>query len=591
MNYTFKLSRRLSVLWPCSGYAMLAGLIVCLTIACTPTDSTLEPGNAVTRLIITPETTTVLPGVPAQFTTSGLLSDGTTAPVSVDFTATGGTITPTGTYTADSILGDYQVTARMATGLFSTSAVKVDTVRPSQPVVTAPQWTVQDNGQFVDVENSVLHVRFAYGGTGSGGWFKGGGGSDGGIVELYYKPTSPTRNLIFRNGSWGGGRDQLDFFQAETLSVAVADYTVPDFLSGINATINSHRTWESAGRLFAEFDFQFRAWRIIRTYVLYPWGDLTVHARVTLTQPGLWNYLGHTFQFAVSPYTIVNGQTYNWGGRYQSDGDSFYAWSDGYGVNGASQGTGYYEYREIIKQGLDRNSSIADFGRTDQYSGFMIDDRNGNDPDLVVMNADSTTFNSPFDQVSRQVGGRSYVETGIFTPGYTNPLRTFAGTNWFYATIPPCCPPIYNSPMYWPASLGTWEEVFHVLLRRTLQPSDYLAIWEVRARKLAQQMPQPGLGLQPAQLNIKDRLYHLTADANARTVQFQWTRVGTATTPIDYRTAFVVENFDPSEVSVTGRGGASVQAFYSPADRTTLVVLIGPDSPSAGAYTVKLTKP
>jgi hypothetical protein len=592
MNYKFKLSRRLSILWTGPEHVIItAFLATCLSVACSPGESTLEPVHTVTQLLITPATTTVLPGVPEQFTSWGVMSDGTTAPVSVAFTATGGTITPDGTYTADSILGDYQVTARMANGLATTSAVKVDSVRPGQPILTAPQWTVQDDGSFVTVEGSVLRVKFAYGGPGSGGWFKGGGGSDGGIVELYYKPTSLMRNLVFRNGVWGGGRDQLDFFQAETLSVAQADYVVPDFLSGIHATINSHRTWESAGRLFAEFDFQFRAWRIVRTYILYPWGDLTVHARVTLTQPGRWNYLGHTFQFGVSPYTVVNGQSYNWGGNYQSDGDSFHAWSDGYGVNGTSQGTGYYEYRQTITRSFNRNSSIADFGRTDQYSGFMIDDRNGNDPDIVVMNGDSTTWHSPFDLVARKVGGRSYVETGIFTPAYTNPLRTFAGTNWFYATLPPCCPSIYNSPMYWPASLGTWEEVFHVLLRRTVQPSDYLPLWQVRARKLGQQVPQPVVGFPQAQLNSLDRVYHLTADAGAPSVQFQWTRASSGTTPIDYRTAFVVENFDPSGVRVAGGGGATAQAYFSATDRTTLVVLSGPDAPTAGTYTVTLTRP
>ncbi len=581
MNYTFKLSRRLSVLWPRCEYAMSASLIFGFMLACTPADSTLEPAPTVTQLIISPETTTVVPGVPEQFTTSGLLSDGTATPVSVDFTATGGTITVDGTYTADSILGDYQVTARMANGLRSTAAVKVDKIRPTLPVSATPQWTVHDDGLFVTVEGPVLRVKFAYGGTGAGGWFKGGGGSDGGIAELYHKPTSPTRNLIFRNGVWGGGRDQLDFFQAETLSVAVADYTVPDFLSGIHAVLNSHRTWESGGRLFAEFDFQFQAWRIVRTYILYPWGDLTVHARVTLTHPGRWNYLGHTFQFAASPYTVLNGQSYDWGSNYQNDGESFHAWSDGYGINGGSTGTGHYEYKKVITQGLNLNSAIADFGRSDQYSGFMIDDANGNDPDIIVMNGDSTTWHSPFDLIARQVGGRSYVETGIFTPAYTSPLRTFVGTNWFYATLPPCCPPNYSSPMYWPASVGTWEEVFHVLLRRNLLPSDYLRLWEARARKLGQIVPVPKIGLSQVRLDPLDRVYHLTANAGAQSVQFQWTGPSSGT-------AFVVENFEPSLVGVTGGKNATVQAYFTAADRRTLVALSGGDA--AGTYTLTLNR-
>jgi hypothetical protein len=310
---------------------------------------------------------------------------------------------------------------------------------------------------------------------------------------------------------------------------------------------------------------------------------------VTLTSPGRWNYLGHTFQFAVSPYTITNGSSFNWGGNHQSDGESFHAWSDGYGVDGEAIGTGYYEYAQVITQGLDRNSSIADFGRSDQYSGFMIDDQNGNDPDILVMNGDSTTSQSPFDQVARRVGGRAYVETGIFTPAYTAPLHTFAGTNWFYATVPPCCPPQYDAPMYWPASLGTWEEVFHVLLRQALQSSDYIRLWELRARKLSQEVPNAVLGTQQVQINSLDRLYHLVADAGVHTVQFQWTPAAAARTSLDY-TAFVVERFDPSGVTVTGGHDVAVQAYYSASDHTTLLVLAGPDAPTSGPYIITLTR-
>jgi hypothetical protein len=568
---------------------MLASLLIsCLTSACTSNDA-LEPVPTVTQLLLTPAATTVLPGVPEQFTALGLLTDGTTAPVSADFTATGGTITHDGLYTADSVPGDYEVTARTTSGLATTSAVKIDSLRASQPIVVTPQWTVLDDGTFVTVEGSVLRAKFAYGGTGSGGWFLGGGGRDGGMVELYYKPTSATRNLIFRNGTWGGGRDQLDFFQAETLSVDQADYVAPDFLSGIHGTVNNHRVWESAGRLFAEFDFQFQAWRIVRTYTLYPWGDLTVHARITLTTAGRWNYLGHTFQFAVSPYTITNGATFNWGGLYQSDAESFHAWSDGYGINGAATGTGHYEYAQTIIQGFDRNSAISDFGRSDPYSGFMIDDRNGNDPDIVVMNGDSTTWHSPFEVVARSVGGRSYVETGIFSPAYTNPIRTFAGTNWFYATLPPCCPVNYGSPMHWPTSLGTWEEVFHVLLRPQLKSSDYLPLWETRARKVGRAIPIGLLGTQQIRLDPRDRLYHITATAASDTVRFQWSPPVSSAAAQSY-TAFIVEQFSPSGVTVDGPSGAAVTAYHNVADRSTLIVLSATGL-QAAPYTMTLRKP
>ena len=72
--------------------------------------------------------------------------------------------------------------------------------RAASAIVTQPQWRIADDGQFVDAEGGVFHLRFAYGGKGSAGWFKGGGGQDLSIVELYYKPSSATR-LVLRDGA------------------------------------------------------------------------------------------------------------------------------------------------------------------------------------------------------------------------------------------------------------------------------------------------------------------------------------------------------------------------------------------------------
>ena len=90
-------------------------------------------------------------------------------------------------------------------------------------LVSGPEWRIADDGATVEVENPVLRPRFAYAAAGVDGWFSGGessggGGRDGGIVEMYYKPTSPTRNLVFRNGQWGSLYDQMDSFEAEGVS-------------------------------------------------------------------------------------------------------------------------------------------------------------------------------------------------------------------------------------------------------------------------------------------------------------------------------------------------------------------------------------
>ena len=235
-----------------------------------------------------------------------------------------------------------------ATGQTPATPTNVTVTATSQTPVQGKQWTINDDGHFVTAENSVLRLKFAYNAANYQGWFvgtgSGGGGRDGGIVELYYKPTSPTRNLIFRNGTWGSGYDNMDFWEAEAQGGTQSNFNAPDYESGRHAVMNGHSISESAGRLIATFDFQFQAWHIVRTYTVYPWGDITVSAQLTVTQSANWNYLAHRFSFGVSPYTFTNGSTYNWGGNYRNDGESLHAWSDG--APGGNIGENFYEYQQ-----------------------------------------------------------------------------------------------------------------------------------------------------------------------------------------------------------------------------------------------------
>lgn len=476
----------------------------------------------------------------------------------------------------------------MGGAVADTATVVVQIGFPSAvPMSTDPQWTVNDNGAFVDVRGTVLRVKFAYDATGREGWFIGGGGRDGGIVELYYLPTSPTRNLVFRNGTYGGKLDNLDYFQANGASTDQQGHNTPDFTSGVHAQPISHRVWESAGRVFAEFDFQFVAWRIQRTYILYPWGDITVHSRLTQTQAGEWSYLGHSFQFAVSSYDFQNRVAYAWGGSYESDGESLHAWSDSY-ANGIPSDGAPYEYSDVIRQGLNRNTAISMFGRFDPYSGFMLDDRNGNDPDVIVMNGDSATFFSPVDRIARAVGGKAYVETGIFTAPWAPDSATHSGINWFYSTTP-CCPVQYDNPMLWPTSLGTWEEAFHIFFRQNLDPVDYLPMWRARARELGREVPRV-VGNAQVRLDPTDRLYHITAAPGAQSVQFTWVRSSAASRSVNYHTAFVIENFPNGRVAlVDGSPSLHARAYRDPTTGSILVQLDGAEPATPTAYTITVT--
>ncbi len=76
-------------------------------------------------VILAPASATVLPGATQQFSASGRMSDGTTAPVAVTFSATGGTINSSGLFTAGLVSGGARVVATSAAGTADTALVTV----------------------------------------------------------------------------------------------------------------------------------------------------------------------------------------------------------------------------------------------------------------------------------------------------------------------------------------------------------------------------------------------------------------------------------------------------------------------------------
>ena len=145
------------------------------------------------------------------------------------------------------------------------------------------------------------------------------------------------------------------------------------------------------------------------------------------------------------------------------------------------------------------------------------------------------------------------------SPSYTTPTHTFVGQNWFYATVPRCCPPRYDAPKYWSASLGSLEEVFHVLLRRRLQTTDYIPLWKSLAQPSAQEIPKEVLRNQRARTDPMDRQRHLVADPAPPPSSSNGGLRPLQGASLDY-TAFVVEHFDAGEATVTGGDGVTVRA-------------------------------
>jgi hypothetical protein len=86
----------------------------------------------VASLTISPKTgATLAPGTTRQFSTSATWSDLATRAVSVTYTATGGTISSNGLYTAGQLIGTFMVIANCACGRADTAAVSITSV-PAQ---------------------------------------------------------------------------------------------------------------------------------------------------------------------------------------------------------------------------------------------------------------------------------------------------------------------------------------------------------------------------------------------------------------------------------------------------------------------------
>jgi hypothetical protein len=100
---------------------------------------------ALTAVVITPASATVTIGASQSFTAAGSFSDGSTGPVAVTWSATGGTITTAGGYTAGAAAGAFRVIARVTSGtLADTAQITIPAVPPvlTAVVITPPSATV-----------------------------------------------------------------------------------------------------------------------------------------------------------------------------------------------------------------------------------------------------------------------------------------------------------------------------------------------------------------------------------------------------------------------------------------------------------------
>ncbi len=92
-----------------------------------------QPAIPIVRLMIAPDTATVPPGQIQKFAATAKLRDSSTAPATVSWSATGGTIDSAGNFKAATVPGKFRVTASSTTSLLSDTAA---VVVPAPPTLT-----------------------------------------------------------------------------------------------------------------------------------------------------------------------------------------------------------------------------------------------------------------------------------------------------------------------------------------------------------------------------------------------------------------------------------------------------------------------
>ena len=112
----------------------VAGFVVALAVGgCSGGEG--PPEHTLTSIELSPPSATLQTGATQQFTATGHFSDGGTATVPINWTATGGNVTTSGLFTAGSVTGTYQVVATEQGGTMSKAAAVTVTAAP--PVLTS----------------------------------------------------------------------------------------------------------------------------------------------------------------------------------------------------------------------------------------------------------------------------------------------------------------------------------------------------------------------------------------------------------------------------------------------------------------------
>lgn len=132
MPFTFKISVRLARMRSALTLVLAAGA------ACSAGDRWVTgPGAQPSQVLVVPDSINLFTSQSQQFSAFGLTAQGDSVPVKVNWTATGGTITSSGLYTADSTAGDFQVTASLVSASGTSTVGGSSKVRIKRRTVVA----------------------------------------------------------------------------------------------------------------------------------------------------------------------------------------------------------------------------------------------------------------------------------------------------------------------------------------------------------------------------------------------------------------------------------------------------------------------
>ncbi len=114
-------------------YWIVARSVTQANIADSANVLVVGPDNPITRVVVSPKTLSIRIGQTRQFAAVAYFQDGTPAPAPIFWSASGGTISSAGEYSAPGVAGDYLVLAVVGNGLVDTATVTVGDV----PVLTS----------------------------------------------------------------------------------------------------------------------------------------------------------------------------------------------------------------------------------------------------------------------------------------------------------------------------------------------------------------------------------------------------------------------------------------------------------------------